>query len=126
MENGPRHTLQIGSDCPGVKGESSGEKIEERVEVVCAAVPNSSLLKNKQPVLFLEAYSQCYRAAPHHKLHCARARKEEKEAGSLSSTGMSLTSRGLSKNKQSSVCMLKLELRLQGAWGELDPCWWTR
>lgn len=22
MENGPRHTLQIGSDCPGVKGES--------------------------------------------------------------------------------------------------------
>lgn len=26
MENGPRHTLQIGSDCLGVKGESCGEK----------------------------------------------------------------------------------------------------
>lgn len=54
MENGPRHTLQIGSDCPGVKGESSGEKIEDRVEVVCAAVPNSILLKINSLSCFLK------------------------------------------------------------------------
>lgn len=54
MENGPRHTLQIGSDCPGVKGESSGEKIEERVEVVCAAVPSSSLLNINSRSCFLK------------------------------------------------------------------------
>lgn len=30
MENGPRHTLQIGSDCLGVKGESFMEHGENR------------------------------------------------------------------------------------------------
>lgn len=54
MENGPRHTLQIGSDCPGVKGEISGAKIKEKVEVVCAAVPNSSLLKINSLSCFLK------------------------------------------------------------------------
>lgn len=30
MENGPRHTLQIGSDCLGVRGESFSELGENR------------------------------------------------------------------------------------------------
>lgn len=39
MENGPRHTLQIGSDCPGAKGgelHGAWKKIEVVVVVVGA------------------------------------------------------------------------------------------
>lgn len=90
MENGPRHTLQIGSDCLGVKGESYGEKWRWG-----AVMSPNRLLKINRLTCFQKLVVGTVVLQKPHRQPCPPRTwaKEEKEVGALLSTGMSLACR---------------------------------